>query len=209
MPRFQHTSAADSKHPHVGRCLVDIGKTIYDDESFKRLFGESKEKIGNCDIQDNNYVEPGHEVDPSETLNSNSNRKNLPNAEVAVTEAGEKYVPSCAKHASRFRDTQLRSIADLQNIRPYLNEGESNEARWHFKERSKHLLDRANQYWNSLVKQRMTNKYNSGTENRNKVLEKPKNAIESVDIDEVVAPYPMDLKSMIENPSKYNGWMDD
>ena len=214
MPRFQHTSRQDPRQPHVGICQVQHDKNKYDEEGFKTIYNKTKEQMGNCDAQDRNYQDDGYESDPEETLQAKFTRTNLPNAITVITEAGEKYTPSCAAHASNFRDTQLRNIADLQNIRPDLNEGESNEARWHFSERSKKFLSRANQNWNSLVKLRRINNFNSGTENVGPTPQviQPKNTEKSsisLPANETPVALPVDLKGMLKSPDKYNGWLDD
>lgn len=157
-----HNSRLDQNNFLVGRCAMDVFKGLLDDDEFKFAIGHAKNEVPNCDVRDHNDPKEGdQDLEASIGMGGQSNN-NIPDSRLAITEAGNKYTPSCANHAQYFRNIQLRSLYNLGNIRPELNDGESSEAKWLVKQRENKIKDRAANFWRRQVKERNQARFNSG-----------------------------------------------
>jgi len=197
-----------SKISHGGECAVAQLHAL-DNASFQNITGMSKDTFkathGPCDAFERR-ADTGE--DPEEFLKRNqATEKSYPNAEIGLTEMGDDYTPSCVNHAQFLRDISKRTMFDLGNIRgDKLNPGESNEAKWNFKQRAQKLFSRANDHWNTVVRERNRSRFNSGTPVKPISDEEHDEPIETFHNNEAPTTVPENIKSMVNEQKPY--WMD-
>ena len=202
-----------SKISHGGECAIAQLHAL-DDTMFQNVTGMSKETFkanhGPCDAFERR-ADTGE--DPEEFLQRNqSTEKSYPKAEIGLTEMGDDYTPSCVNHAQLLRNISKRTMFDLGNIRgDKLNPGESNEAKWNFKQREQKLFSRANDHWNTMVHERNRSRFNSGTpakstgagERNEEQYDEP---VETFRNNESPIAVPENIKSLVQDQHPY--WMD-
>jgi hypothetical protein len=198
---------------HGGDCLIEHMHKL-DNPAFEKLTGMTKDTFkathGPCDVVERRA---STDEDPEEFLKRNkSTEKSYPKAELGLTEMGDDYIPSCVNHAQLIRGVEKRTMFDLGNLRgDKLNPGESNEARWHFKQRAQKLFSRANDHWNTMVRERNRSRFNSGNptqptgaDDRNEMQDD--DTIETFMNNETSTRVPDKIKNMVNNQKPF--WMD-